>query len=133
MVKGLKDILVQHPEKKTSANSNVKKSGQSKQAQEFEALLKTKSAAKKEKDIQFSSHAMKRIRDREIEMDNNEFLKLREAFRKLQSKGGQDSLVVTDNAAYILDVKNAKVVTAVDKDKMSENVFTKIDSTIFIN
>ena len=52
---------------------------------------------------------------------------------KLKEKGGQNSLIVSDKAAYIVDVKNNKVVTAVDKESMGENVFTKIDSTVFIN
>ena len=51
---------------------------------------------------------------------------------KLRAKGGKDSLVITDQAAYIVDVKNNKVVTAVDKGSMNENVFTKIDSTVFV-
>jgi hypothetical protein len=38
---------------------------------------------------------------------------------------------VTDKAAYIVDVKNNKVVTAVDKDSMNESIFTKIDGAVF--
>ena len=52
---------------------------------------------------------------------------------KLKAKGSQNSLIVSDKAAYIVDVKNNKLVTAVDKGSMSENIFTKIDSTMFIN
>ena len=43
------------------------------------------------------------------------------------------TLVVTDKAAYIIDVDKVMAVTAIDKADMSENVFTKIDSTYFIN
>ena len=60
-------------------------------------------------------------------------MKVKEAMTKLKDKGSQSSLIVSDKAAYIVDVKNNKLVTAVDKDSMSDNVFTKIDSTIFIN
>ena len=52
---------------------------------------------------------------------------------KLKTKGGQDSLVITGKAAYIVDVPKNTIVTAIDKDSMSENVFTKIDSTILMN
>ena len=51
---------------------------------------------------------------------------------KLREKGGQDSLVVTEKAAYILDVGNNTIVTAMDKENLQENVFTKIDSTVMI-
>ena len=40
---------------------------------------------------------------------------------------------MTDKAAYIVDVDKQTVVTAIDKNDMSQNVFTKIDSTYFIN
>ena len=83
-------------------------------------------------DVQVSSHAMKRLSERNIELDSNEFLKLKEAVVKLKAKGGHDALVITNKAAYVVDVDKNTVVTAVDKNNMNENVFTKIDSTIFM-
>ena len=58
---------------------------------------------------------------------------LKGAIEKLKVKGGRDSLIVTDKAAYIIDVANNRIVTAIDKDNMAENVFTKIDSTLFVD
>ena len=83
-------------------------------------------------EVQVSSHAMKRLQERNIELDSNEFMKLKEAIGKLRGKGGHDSLVITNKAAYVVDVDKNMVVTAVDKNNMNENVFTKIDSTIFM-
>lgn len=83
-------------------------------------------------DVQVSSHAMKRLQERNIELDGNEYMKLKEAIGKLRTKGGHDSLVITAKAAYVVDVDKNTVVTAVDKNNMNENVFTKIDSTIFM-
>jgi flagellar operon protein len=83
-------------------------------------------------EVQVSSHAMKRLQERNIELDGNEFMKLKEAVMKLKAKGGHDSLVITNKAAYVVDVDKNTVVTAVDKNSMNENVFTKIDSTIFM-
>ena len=84
-------------------------------------------------DIKLSGHAKKRLEERNLNFDGQEFLKIKEAIGKLKEKGGHDSLVVTDKAAYIIDVDKSTVVTAIDKADMSENVFTKIDSTYFIN
>lgn len=100
---------------------------------EFQELLKENIAPKKEDDVEFSQHALKRMEQRNLVMDNNEYIKLREGIEKLKNKGGQDSLIVTNKAAYIVDVANNKIVTAMDKNDMAENVFTKIDSTVFIN
>ncbi len=83
-------------------------------------------------DVNLSSHAMKRLQERNIELDSNEFMKLKEAMGKLKNKGGHDSLIITNKAAYVVDVDKNMVVTAVDKNNMNENVFTKIDSTIFM-
>ncbi len=83
-------------------------------------------------DVQVSTHAMKRLQERNIELDGNEYMKLKEAMAKLKTKGGHDSLVITNKAAYVVDVDKNTVVTAVDKNNMNENVFTKIDSTIFM-
>jgi flagellar operon protein len=83
--------------------------------------------------IELSTHAAKRLEERKIDFRGDEYMKVKDAMTKLKEKGSQSSLIVSDKAAYIVDVKNNKLVTAVDKESMSENVFTKIDSTIFIN
>lgn len=83
-------------------------------------------------EVNVSTHAVKRLQERNIELDGNEYMKLKEAIGKLRAKGGHDSLVITNKAAYVIDVDKNTVVTAVDKNNMNENVFTKIDSTIFM-
>jgi flagellar operon protein len=85
------------------------------------------------KDLKISGHAAKRLKERNLEMDPVEYLKLKEAVSQLKKKGGNDSLVITGKAAYIIDVKNKTIVTAMDKENMENNVFTKIDSTMVIN
>ena len=107
--------------------------GQDVNPNEFKNLLQEQVGTPQgEKPIQLSVHAAKRLKERNLEMDNGEFFKLRSAFKKLQEKGGQDSLVITEKAAYIVDVANQKVVTAIDKDNIADNVFTKIDSTVLV-
>ncbi len=87
----------------------------------------------KENGIQFSTHALRRLQERNLAFDKEEYSKLQTALDKLKTKGGQDSLVITGKAAYIVDVPKNTIVTAIDKESMSENVFTKIDSTILMN
>jgi flagellar operon protein len=115
--------------------SNALKSGEK---SEFKGLIEKEllqpQVSKKDigADVNVSSHAMKRLQERNIELDGNEYMKLKEAVSKLRAKGGHDSLVITNKAAYVVDVDKNTVVTAVDKNSMSDNVFTKIDSTIFM-
>jgi flagellar operon protein len=85
------------------------------------------------KGLNLSTHAMRRLQERNLNLDKEEYNKLQTAMDKLKLKGGQDSLVITSKAAYILDVAKNTIVTAIDKDNIAENVFTKIDSTILMN
>ena len=107
------------------------------EAQEFKNFLNDVIAPKekereKEKVI-ISGHALKRLSERNLGLDKEELKKIENAIERLKMKGGQDSLVITDKAAYIVDVAKNVVVTAIDKESLNENVFTKIDSTILMN
>lgn len=101
---------------------------------ELQAQQEQQSAiAPKQKGIQLSTHAMRRLQERNISIDKEEYTKLQTAMDRLKLKGGQDSLVITGKAAYIVDVPKNTIVTAIDKENIGENVFTKIDSTILMN
>jgi flagellar operon protein len=100
---------------------------------EFDKLLGQSLTEEVRPEISLSVHASRRIKERNLNFDSAEYLKLQQAFEKLRNKGGRDSLVITDRAAYILDVNKNTVVTAMDKANLSENVFTKIDSTLIMN
>ncbi len=116
------------PSKGKAESSNKLAPGQK---SEFDQLVKN--AQGPSQGVELSTHATKRLQERNIEFDTNEYVKLQEALGKLRQKGGHDSLVITNKAAYVMDVDRGMVVTAVDKESMGENVFTKIDSTIFMN
>ncbi len=118
-----------------AGQSNALKNGQ---ASEFKGLMERELVRPQitPKDIgpelKVSTHATKRLQERNIELDGDEYVKLKEAIGKLRAKGGHDSLVITGKAAYVVDVDKNTVVTAVDRNSMNDNVFTKIDSTIFM-
>lgn len=80
--------------------------------------------------IKFSSHAVERMQSRGIQFSPDELHRIGEAVSKAASKGSRDSLILTDNSALIVSVKNNTVVTVMDKAALKENVFTNIDSTI---
>lgn len=136
MAKGaINNILIPNVTK-VSGNKKVEESNKLQQGQQsdFKRLLDTKiTDAKKDHGIQLSVHAARRLQERGMSMDNDEFFKIKNAMSALKNKGGQDSLIITGKGAYIVDVNNNKIVTAMDKDNMRENVFTKIDSTMILN
>lgn len=129
----LRQILVGKP----SADTAVKKSqNQSNLSAEEKAIFgnELKNAqAPKEAQMGISKHALRRIEQREIDFDSSEYIKIKDAVAKLRNKGSRDSLLITNKAAYIVDVKNNKLVTAINPSEMNDNIFTKIDSTMFVN
>lgn len=82
--------------------------------------------------LQFSNHAVDRMRFRGIRFSPAEMQKIEGAISKANAKGAKETLVLTDNAAMIVNVKSNKVVTVMDKANLKENVFTNIDSTVVI-
>jgi len=49
---------------------------------------------------------------------------------RADEKGAKDSLVLLRDLAFIVNVKNRTVVTAVDGEHLKDNVFTNIDSAV---
>lgn len=81
-------------------------------------------------EIGFSRHAQQRMASRNIDLSPAELVRLNDAVGQVRAKGGRDSLVMLNDNALIVSVKNNQVVTVVDKDSLKDNVFTKIDSAI---
>ncbi|MBD3217183.1 MAG: flagellar protein [candidate division Zixibacteria bacterium] len=88
--------------------------------------------AEKADGLEFSKHLMERINRRKLQVGPEETRKLSEAMNKAEAKGSKDSLVLLNDLAFIVSVHNRTVVTAMDKNKMNEGVFTNIDSAIIM-
>ncbi len=82
--------------------------------------------------LKFSAHATQRLRDRKITLDANTMSKINQAVDKAEAKGVEDTLVLTADAALIVNVKNRTVITALDRNSVSGNVFTNIDGAVLI-
>jgi flagellar operon protein len=80
--------------------------------------------------IKFSKHAESRMASRGIELNQDELERLDRAVKLADEKGARDSLVMINNTALVVSVKNNTVVTVVDKDNVTGNVFTNIDSAV---
>ncbi|MCX7979012.1 MAG: hypothetical protein N2578_08415 [Bdellovibrionaceae bacterium] len=80
--------------------------------------------------LKFSNHAVERMQSRGIRFSAEDISKLNEAVARAAAKGSKDTLVLMNDAALIVSVKNKTVVTVMGRDALKENVFTNIDSTI---
>jgi flagellar operon protein len=82
--------------------------------------------------LKFSSHAAQRLKDRKIVIDQATMLKVNDAIDKADAKGIDDTLILTKDAALIVSVKNRTVITAMDKNSLTGNVFTNIDGAVIV-
>ena len=80
--------------------------------------------------LRFSRHAQERMASRGIVLNSAEMARLGEAVSAVGAKGGRDSLVMLDDKALVVSVKNQTVVTVVDRESLKGNAFTNIDSAI---
>ena len=86
--------------------------------------------ALKNAEVQFSRHAQKRLDVRNIHLNEDSLTRLTDAIDRVGRRGGKDSLVLMDDLAFIVNVPERRVVTAVDAKTRGEGVFTQIDSVV---
>ena len=87
-------------------------------------------AAADEHSLQLSSHAQKRVEQRQISLDGDQMDRLAKAMDTLSQRGSRQSLVMLDQVAYVVHVPSHTIVTAVQPDQSKERVFTQIDSVV---
>ena len=98
-------------------------------APDFAAILKGRL---KGAPLKFSAHAESRLESRNISLSDGELDALNAAAAKAEAKGARDTLVMMGDVAFIVNIQNRTVVTAVDRESMSEHVFTSIDSAVVV-
>lgn len=80
--------------------------------------------------LKFSGHAMDRLADRGVVLTEDKASRLLKAVDAAQTKGARESLVLLDELAFVVSVKNRTVITACETSSLKEGVFTKIDSAV---
>jgi flagellar operon protein len=83
--------------------------------------------------LKLSNHAAKRLEQRGIELKTEQMKQIGSALDKAAAKGAKESLILMQDMAFIVNVKNRTVVTAMDSESMKDNVFTQIDSAVIIS
>lgn len=110
-----------------SVNTTTVKANE--KSQGFDEILKGKMS--ESSDIKFSKHAQMRLEARNINITDADKKRISTAIDKAAQKGVKDSLVMMDDIALVVNVKNRTVITAVNSNELKENVFTNIDGAVF--
>ncbi|MBO6310576.1 MAG: flagellar operon protein [Oribacterium sp.] len=95
-----------------------------------EQLTKLQNGAKE--DLSFSKHAVRRLEERNIEMNDGLMDDLRNAVSEAKKKGARDVAVIGRQGIFIVNVPNNVVVTTMAEDDMRNKTLTNIDSAVFM-
>ena len=99
------------------------------QGQSFAEILEQKKVAE-HGELKFSKHASERLISRNIDLSESQKERLNHAVKAAEAKGIKESLVMMDNLAFIINVKNNTVVTAVTGGE--EKIFSNIDGAVVV-
>lgn len=97
----------------------------------FTEVLKSKQT-EADTELKFSKHAASRLADRQIDLTEEQMRRLENGTKKASEKGIQESLVLIDQLAFIVSVKNNTVITAMDQKEANNNIFTNIDGAVIM-
>lgn len=82
--------------------------------------------------LKVSGHAQTRLQSRNIALGQEEWDRVLAGVDRAAAKGAKEALVMLDDVALVVSVRNRTVITAVDKAQLKENVFTNIDSAVIV-
>ena len=94
----------------------------------FQKILQQKAT----QGLKFSKHAGERLEERNITLSIEQMKRLEEATVRAGEKGIKESLMLMDNMAFIVNVKNSTVITAMDQTDNKDNIFTNIDGAVIV-
>lgn len=99
----------------------------------FGALLQQELTRQTERQgVAFSKHAIARAEERGIEVTPDLMDQLAGSVERAQAKGATNILAMDATRAFIINVPNARVITAITQEEMRENIFTNIDGAVFL-
>ncbi|WP_449619385.1 TIGR02530 family flagellar biosynthesis protein [Robertmurraya sp. Marseille-Q9965] len=79
-----------------------------------------------------SKHAKDRLEQRGIHISENRWEQIEGKVQEAKKLGIKDSLVLLDDAALIVSAKNNTVITAMDRQEATSQIFTNINGTIVL-
>lgn len=82
--------------------------------------------------LKFSKHAAARLSNRNINLSKEQSVRLEHGVQQAKEKGINESLVLVDSLAFIVNVPSQTVVTAMDQTETKSNVFTNIDGAVIM-
>ena len=114
----------------TGREKTAKQEGPLREQESFQSLLEAQ--INSESKVKFSRHAMERVAQRNVEVSSQTMERLNQGVRMAEEKGLKEPLILVDSTAYLVNVKNNRVITVVNDENLKGTVFTNIDGTVMI-
>ncbi len=95
----------------------------------FDQILQQKI---EDKELKISQHAQMRMNMRNIKLTKDQKEMINNAVDKAEQKGVRESLILMNDMAFVVSIKNRTVITAMNGDSVKENVFTNIDGAVIL-
>ncbi|NJP36348.1 TIGR02530 family flagellar biosynthesis protein [Alkalicoccus luteus] len=87
---------------------------------------------KAESGIQLSKHAAKRMQERDISISSETWRTMDQKLSEAEQKGVTDSVVITADAALVVNTASRTVITAVERGESTGSIFSNINGTIIL-
>lgn len=112
-------------QKRAAGHADTEADGQS-----FKEILKGR--IEKDSQLVFTNHAMERVISRNVNVSGPNMERLNEGLKLAVEKGLSDPLILVGSTAFVVSVKNNKVITVVNQENLKGTVFTNIDGTVLV-
>lgn len=84
------------------------------------------------KQVAFSKHALSRAEERGIQVTPTLLERLTDSVERAEAKGATNILALDQSLAFIVNVPNGRVITALSEEEMKDSIFTNIDGAVFL-
>ncbi len=117
---------------KTNKEAPVAPQRKSHGTKTFAKVLENVATQQRSTDVKLSAHAQERLKQQNITISSQDIHRISDATEKARMKGSKESLILLKDLALVVSVKNKTVITAVDRTRQKEKIFTNIDSTVIL-
>jgi flagellar operon protein len=114
--------------KQTQTDSNINNKSNPNKVNSFKDVLKN--AIDKDKDFTISKHAALRLDD--VNFTEEDMKAIEKGFEIAKEKNSKNAVMIYKDTALIASIENKTIITAINKDRAKDNVFTNIDSVVIL-
>ncbi|MCF0148159.1 MAG: flagellar biosynthesis protein [Clostridium sp.] len=95
----------------------------------FDEILKDE-IKRNESSYTLSKHAADRLK--EIKFTEADMKEIGKGFKIAEEKGSKNSVMIYKDVALIASIENKTVITAIEKERAKDNIYTNIDSVVIL-